>query len=65
MERASPCRHQNNLPSQFEQEIAREGMRQYLKATRPAFEEALRRSKELGFAANGLLAGPSLTVKGK
>lgn len=43
--------------------MGHERMRRYLEATRPAFEEALRRSKALGLAANGVLAGPSHRVK--
>lgn len=33
-------------------------MRAYLKLTRPAFEQAVVKSRTLGKAANGVLAGP-------
>lgn len=63
MKRNSLCHHQNDLSPQQEAEKGCERMHRYLEATRPAFEEALRRSKALGITANGVLAGPSLRVR--
>lgn len=36
----------------------KERMRAYLQATRPSFEQAAVKSRTLGQAANGVLAGP-------
>lgn len=63
MERDSLHHNQSQLPSLHELEMRLERMRRYMEATRPAFEEAARRSKALGLEPKGVLAGPSYCTK--